>query len=58
MLTASQISWAMQHDWFRSVSPNGKLCVVDLYVDSNGVVHEDLLLWDKSFEALLAWAGY
>ena len=57
-LTAQQIAWAQQHDWFSRIQ-DGLIVVVDRWVNMNtGERGEDEIVWNKSFRALRDWAGY
>lgn len=57
MLTAKQISWAAQHDWFVKDNGDGTITVLDRWHDIHGD-HDDLVIWRTSFSALRDWAGY
>jgi hypothetical protein len=56
-LTANQIAWAKQHDWFYAVNPRGQIIVFDRYT-KNGQHFEDTIVWTAGFRALRDWAGY
>ena len=60
MLTAQQIKWAAQHDWFVCDNGDGTITVRDTYmVMGGGPARQDTLIWeDRSFAELRSWAGY
>jgi hypothetical protein len=55
-LTAQQILWARQHDWF--LHKQGDMIVVLDRYTQHGKCHEEEIVWDKSFKELRDWAGY
>lgn len=58
-LTAAQIRWAADHDWFVRDNGDQTITVVDRSYDAaNDQLHEDVLVWDDTFAALREWAGY
>jgi hypothetical protein len=59
MLTANQIRWASQHDWFIRDNGDGTVTVARRwYRASDGKGGETLLRWSRPFSMLRAWAGY
>ena len=64
MLTPKQVAWAAQHDWFSRElrgflwdEPTGRIEVIERYT-VDGVMHEQVRIWDGTFRELRAWAGY
>lgn len=58
MLTAGQVRWAMDHDWFVACQDRGQIIVAEWWRDRSGRSGVNMILWDQSFAALRAWAGY
>jgi hypothetical protein len=65
-LTANQMRWAMQHDWYNTDEPLILSCDRTKYIPSvivretypDGYMHEAPVSWIGTMEELKAWAGY
>lgn len=57
-MTAPQINWASQHDWFLSSSTvTGEVEVLDVIVADDNTTRERVLRF-TDFQELKEWAGY
>lgn len=57
-MTQAQVNWAKRHDWFVADLGNGRIIVLDDYVDCEGKVHRNTIAWTGTFQELRNWAGY
>lgn len=59
MLTATQIRWASEHDWFERDNGDGTILVWDRWVNLvTGEAHHQLKAFEGTFAELREWAGY